>query len=209
MDGEGFTTVKKRVRRQKKAPSDVENGDQSSVSSAPIEGPVVESLNGGNKGQFSRARTGETKPLVEGKKCFSCGDASHLISDCPSRAAQPRRAPRETRENSSRPSVECYNCKKSGHIARDCPEERKPVQDKKCFGCGGTGHFISDCPSKTSQPRTTRREWKTESVECYNCGEQGHMARECPQERRPRQTDKTCYVCKKPGHIAAQCPESK
>ena len=179
MSDDQFQPVKRRFRRQKKEPSDAENGDQPSVSYAPRNGPVVES---DKKAHFARGRTGE--------------------------AAQPRREPREARI-SSRPSVECYNCNKSGHIVRDCPEERKPVQDKKCFGCGGTGHFISDCPSKSSQPRATRREWKTESVECYNCGEQGHVARECPQERRPRQTDKTCYVCKKPGHIAAQCPESK
>ncbi|XP_011863437.1 PREDICTED: uncharacterized protein LOC105559615, partial [Vollenhovia emeryi] len=52
----------------------------------------------------------------DAKRCYNCGDASHLSTACPSKEQ----------------GTKCFGCNKYGHIAAKCPDKAKAEVKKSC-----------------------------------------------------------------------------
>lgn len=65
----------------------------------------------GGKGRFIRAGETEHKNAAKGdavkKRCHSCGSATHLAADCPTKNK----------------GMKCFECREYGHIASQCPKK--------------------------------------------------------------------------------------
>lgn len=82
---------------------------------------------------FDSFREQETVNRI--KRCFHCGDASHLRPQCPLR--QPRGATQNVtalRRGASHANVICYRCHQQGHIQSSCP------QANSMYGSGNALH---------------------------------------------------------------------
>ena len=101
-------------------------------------------------------------------KCYNCGRAGHLSSQCP--------APKGS-------GAACYTCGSEDHLSRNCPLAAKAAKIKACFNCGSEEHMSKDCP----QPKPTPI--------CFNCGEkigsEAHPLKACTQ---PKRTEGVCYA---------------
>ncbi|XP_054085435.1 uncharacterized protein LOC128921536 [Zeugodacus cucurbitae] len=67
----------------------------------------------GNQEKASSSNKDFQKAVPFSRKCFICGDSSHLARSCP------------------RNKISCYNCGKVGHRAADCKAGRKTPKSER------------------------------------------------------------------------------
>ena len=68
------------------------------------------------------------------RRCFDCGDPSHIRRSCPV-----RRMTTERRQ--------CFACGDIGHLRRDCPHTSRQGGRPFCFRCGRNDHWLTHCSS--------------------------------------------------------------
>lgn len=74
----------------------------------------------------------QAKPFNNFRKCFNCGDSSHIRPNCPRlaknqigfKATEQFRSDQNFAQNTN--SVQCFKCQQFGHIQRFCPLLRVP-----------------------------------------------------------------------------------
>ena len=99
---------------------------------------------------------------VKTKKCYRCGDDTHLIRDCTvglkSWARYSRMQP-------------CYICRKTGHKATNCWFRDQKPGEKRCFRCGSSKHIVKNC---TVPRQTNALLAMEENHSCFAQGDREH-----------------------------------
>jgi hypothetical protein len=133
-----------------------------------------------------------------GPKCFNCGEAGHVLKDCPATSTVPCNLCGQVGHSRFNcPQEVCYNCSRPGHQSKACPARRKRrvYEDDLCNRCGQPAHLAKECSMAwrgyvfaRDLPRshsTFLDELRGLRKRCYNCASISHFGDDCPNRRRP------------------------
>ena len=89
------------------------------------------------------------------RRCFDCGDPSHIRRSCPMRRMNTERR-------------QCFACGDIGHLCRDCPHTGRQGGRPFCFLGGRDDHWMDKCSS--SRPVATGGPAVTEQAQPQGSG---------------------------------------
>ena len=139
------------------------------------------------KGQLHQVTSGrQGTPAV--RRCYQCGETTHLIRNCPQKGSLRRNEGTEGRFSApAQRGGACFHCGDSSHWRRNCPhlrQQRQGMQNSSrrftatqekgadpqpfCYGCGASGHWMAACwriPQTTNQMSSVRGPESTQDTQ--------------------------------------------